>query len=147
MAFFSDLEVYPGENASGGTVGFSMGEAVSGEDLQPIQVPGCEEVKNARTECAPPLDQGIGVENQASSKERGLECHLEKLGLIRVGNFTRKESCVKLFISERSCLFLSLYLQLYSIPMNSSISINHTRVNTFINNFKTHSCIFIAKKL
>jgi hypothetical protein len=104
LAFFSDLEVCPGGNALGGTVGFSMREAVAGEGLQPLQVPGCEEVKNARTECAPPLDRGIGVENQASSKERGLECHLEKLGLIRVGNFTRKESCVKPFVISGSCV-------------------------------------------
>ena len=57
MAFFSDLEVCPGGNASGGTVGFSMGEAVSGEDLQPIQVPGCEEMKNEQK--GVPLTQGL----------------------------------------------------------------------------------------
>lgn len=51
-----------------------------------------------------PWTRGIWVGNWGFSKERGLECHLEKLGLIRTGNFTRKESCVKLFISERSCV-------------------------------------------
>lgn len=59
----------------------------------------------ARNECPLPTDQGKRVGNRASSKQRGLKCHLEKLGLTRVGNFTRKESCLKLFvISGRSCL-------------------------------------------
>lgn len=57
MAFFSDLEVCHGGNASGGTVGFSMGEAVSGEGLQPLQVPGCEELKNEQK--GVPLTQGL----------------------------------------------------------------------------------------
>lgn len=117
-----------------------------------------------------------GIGNRGSSKERGLECHLEKLGLISVANFTWKESCVKPFvISGRSCVIemevlykmvchVYQYPQHFHIPsylpivslsflvssivfysINSSISITHTRVNTFINIFKTQSCILLKK--